>query len=453
MIKKTVSVTFPALILKTKPVVYSLKLKQDRYKHDVGKVTFKNWDLSEKIIPPGTPILITLRSIKGEKSYPGFVHHVKKVMETEKRFIEVTFIGASHRMKQKRKKVWKKVTVSQVAKRIAKSYKFAFDITNHPRVFSQLSQHGESDWEFLVKCAKKIGYYFRVDGTVLILKPIDEFFNRYKNHASSYYLSSAALTPNNIKGSDLYSFTPIVGESIPFSDATKSAKSFDGINPYTKKINSYTSQKNTKGKRINKKPPIFDSFDVDTVVPGNDIAKSHAFAFDELVKFPYRATGVVIGSPRLIPGMPIYLTGIGTDYTGYWILLSVEHVVHYISLTETKYSTVIEVGIDSLGPTSLSNINIGFNELPERENIVYVEPNTRQNLSSPISLLNVKSIPVQNEVVNTFGSINNRQRTSKFRNELIATWENNLGDIRIKQDKSSNRSVYSAQKIKRSKCC
>jgi len=187
---KTIAVSFPTKKLKKRPIVYSAKIKQDRYKHDMGTVVFRNWDLSEKVIPPGTPMTITLNSIRGTDSYTGFVHHVKKVMDTEKRFIEVTFIGASYRMKQKSQKVWKKVTMSQIAKTIAKKYKFAFDITPHKRVFPQLSQHGESDWEFLVKCAKKCGYLFRVDGTVLIFKPIDEYYKKYKNHAPSYILLS-----------------------------------------------------------------------------------------------------------------------------------------------------------------------------------------------------------------------------------------------------------------------
>ncbi len=38
----------------------------------------------------------------------------------------------------------------------------------------------------------------------------------------------------------------------------------------------------------------YDSFDVNTVVPGMDIAKSHSDAFSEMVKFPYRAHGGVV---------------------------------------------------------------------------------------------------------------------------------------------------------------
>jgi len=449
---KTISISFPTIKLKKLPKVYSAKIKQDRYKHDLGTVVFKNWDLSEKLIPPGTPMTITLRSIKGIDSYSGFVHHVKKVMNTEKRFIEVTFIGASYRMKQKSQKVWKKVTVSQIAKTIAKKYKFAADITPHKRVFSQLAQHGESDWEFLVKCAKKCGYLFRVDGTTLIFKPIDEYYKKYKNYAPSYTLQNLATSGSTIKGSDLYHFTPIVGESIPFPEATKSAQSFNGVNPITKKSNSYSKQKLKSNKRKITKPPSFDSFDVNTVVPGMDIAKSHADAFNEMIKFPYRAHGGVVGSPNLIPGLPIYLGGIGTEYSGYWILLSVEHIVHYISLTETKYTTNIEVGVDSLGPSTTTSQN--EYSFPENESKIYVEPNIRQIPIKPTPILKTRLLPTQNESSLIFVKGKNFNRTkSKARNESYSYWESDIADVRLRQNKSSNRSIFVAQRLRRRLCC
>lgn len=449
---KTISVSFPSIRLKKTPIVYSSKIKQDRYKHDMGTVVFKNWDLSEKLIPPGTPITITLNSIRGVDSFSGFVHHVKKVMDTEKRFIEVTFIGASYRMKQKSQKVWKKVTVSQVARTIAKKYKFAADITPHARVFPQIAQHGESDWEFLVKCAKKCGYLFRVDGTTLVFKPIDEYYKKYKNYAPYYALQNLASSGNDIKGSDLYNFTPIVGESIPFPEATKSSQAFNGVNPTTKKSNSYSKQKIKSGKRRLTKPPSFDSFDVNTVVPGIDIAKSHSDAFGEAVKFPYRAHGGVIGSPNLIPGMPIYLDGVGNEYSGYWILLSVEHIIHYISLTETKYTTNIEVGIDSLGESlRLSENDYSY---PADENKVYVEPNVRQTIIKPGSRLRTRLLPTQNDSLLIFvkGKNFNRTRT-RARNESYSYWESDIADVRLRQNKPSNRSIFVAQRLRRRLCC
>jgi hypothetical protein len=452
MSNKTISVSFPSLKLKKRPIVYSAKLKQDRYKHDVGTIVFRNWDLSEKMIPPGTPMLITLNSIRGIDSYPGFVHHVKKVMDTEKRFVEVTFIGASYRMKQKTQKVWKKVTVSQVAKTIAKKYKLSFDITPHKRVFSQLAQHGESDWQFLVKCAKKCGYLFRVDGTTLIFKPIDEIFNKYKNYAPTYNLSNLTVSGAGIKGSDIYSFTPIVGESIPFPDATKSFQSFNGVNPITKKSNSFSKQNYKNGKRRKMKAPLFDSFDTDTVVPGMDIAKSHSDAFAEMIKFPYRANGAVVGTPTLIPGMPIYLTGVGDEYSGHWIILSLEHVVHYINLTETKYTTNIEIGIDSLGE-SLKNIQ-DVSNMSEYENSVYVEPNVRQTLRKPKSFIKTKRIPTQNDSNITLGKVKNFDKTiSRAKNESYSYWESEITDVRLRQNKPSNRSIFVAQRLRRRLCC
>lgn len=454
MSTRTIEVSFPNAKMRTIPIVYSAKLRQDRYMHDLGVVVLRNWDLPEKLIAPGTPMLIQLRSIKGTKQFPGFVSHIKKVIQTDKRFIEITFIGASNRMKQKRKKVWKKVTVSQVARKIAKDYKFAADVTNHPRVFSQLAQHGESDWEFLVKCAKKCGYLFRVEGTTLIFKPIDEYFNKYKYYAPTYTIANLASDKRTIVGSDLYSFNPLIGENIPFPDSTKSAKSYSGVNPYTKKSHKYSSQRNVKGKRQNIKPPLFDTFDTNVVAPGIDIAKSHSDAFAEINKFPYRANGSVIGSPNLMPGMPIYLNGVGTEFNGYWIVLSLEHIIHNISPVDFKYVTNIEVGIDSLGPTNYSANDSAV--APLYENVVYVEPNIRQIAKTPSSLLRTIRIPTNNDFSVSYGKLTNRKRdtrTRAIRSESYSFWESQTpSNIRLRQNKPSNRSAYVAQKVRR-RCC
>lgn len=448
--ERVVSVDFPTLPLLKRLRIYSIRLKQDRYKHDVGAIVFRNWDISENVLLPGTPIKINLSSIKGNKSFVGYIHHTRKWMQLDKRYLEITFIGASYRMKQKVQKVHKNVTISQVAKLIAKKYNFAADITKHPRIFPQLSQHGESDWSFLVKSALKGGWLFRVDGVSLIFKPIDEYYLKHARNAASYVMASMARP---FIGSDLYSFVPIVGESIPFPDSAKSVKAYSGVNPYTKKSHKYATQKSAKGKRKNIKPPLFDNFDTDTVVPGIDIAKSHADAFSEINKFPYRAHVEVTGSPELYPGAPIYLENVGPEYSGYWVVLSVEHVVHYINLNDTKYTTVLEVGIDSLGPTSSLNNRIEYS-YPIEKDTIYIEPNLRQIGSKPSPVL--KTITVSNTTDSVYRltkTKNVRQTTSAARNETYSFWESSIPDVRLKQDKPSNRSANVVQRVKRSLCC
>ena len=130
------------------------------------------------------------------------------------------------------------------------------------------------------------------------------------------------------------------------------------------------------------------------------------------------------------------------------MLLSVEHIVHFISLTETKYTTNIEVGIDSLGQPRDS---LSF--LSTFEDTFYIEPNIRQIVSLSDSSLAVKSIPVKNEVTTTFGSLKNQTKNAiNFKNEQFSYWENLTPNTRLRQNKPSNRSVEIIKKLRRS-CC
>ena len=445
--RQEIIVDFPTLKSPRSPlIVWSASVKQENYKHDMGKIVFRDWNLPEKIYVPGTPLAIKLINNGVVKTIPGYINHIRKTKTTGKKFTELVFVGASFKMKQKSQKVWKKVTVSQVARTIAKKYKFAADITPHKRVFPQIAQHGESDWEFLVKCAKKCGYLFRVDGVVLIFKPIDEEYTQLKNQAPTFDMSDSS----KMFGSTLYSFVPIIGETTPFPQSTKSAKAYKGINPINNKAHAVTNSKKTTKRKISK-PHIFYSFDTDKVVPSFDIAKSHAEAFSEVNKFPYRGEAEVVGTPDIVPGFPVYFTGVGSDYNGYWITLSVEHII----TTETpffyKYTTNLEAGIDSLGPANTWQGEIVSAPINARRASPKVNRRVLKPRLSPVLRSLLTSTTPDTTIL--FGKTSNSSITrSQSRNETISFWESTVSDLRGKQDKPSVRSAYTTARVRR-RCC
>lgn len=446
-LRQEIVVDFPTLKSPRSPlIIWSASIKQNRYTHDMGKIVFRDWNLPDKIYIPGTPLAIKLINNGITKVIPGYINHIRKTQTTGKRFTELVFVGASFRMKQKTQKVYKNVTVSQVARQIAKKYRLAADITNHKRVFPQLAQHGESDWEFLTKCAKKAGYLFRVDGITLVFKPIDEDYTFLRNQAPTFTMADSA----KMFGSTLYSFVPIIGEHTPFPESTKASKAYKGINPITKKIHSITNPK-SKTKRKISKPAIFDSFDTDTVVPSFDIAKSHAEAFSEMNKFPYRGEAEVFGTPDIIPGSPVYFTGIGSEYNGYWIALSVEHII----TTETpffyKYTTNLEVGTDSLGPANTWNGEIVSPPINARTASPRVTRRVLKPRLNPVLKSILTSTTPETNII--FGQISNTALSfSKARNETISFWESEIPDVRGKQDRPSTRSAYTTARVRR-RCC
>jgi phage protein D len=56
-----------------------------------------------------------------------------------------------------------------------------------------------------------------------------------------------------------------------------------------------------------------------------------------------------LGSIDVRPDMPIHITGVDAPYNGYWVVLSAEHIIVEEQRNVFKYTTIVELGSDSLG--------------------------------------------------------------------------------------------------------
>jgi hypothetical protein len=153
---------------------------------------------------------------------------------------------------------------------------------------------------------------------------------------------------NDPRGSTLYSFNLVLGESTAYKDSYKSAVQVGGVDPIGHNYSLVTNQReNTLNE--SSATEFFDSFATNVVAPGFQVAAYEAKAADERNRFPYRARIQIIGTPEIKPDQPIYLEGIGPNYTGYWIVLYTEHNVVEQAPNVLKYTTILDVGADSIG--------------------------------------------------------------------------------------------------------
>jgi hypothetical protein len=320
---------------------------QAKYQHELAYLTFNEWDTSIDFIKPGIPVDFEIKDPKGLKKFYGYVHHVEPHKTPGSDNVTVVVIGASYVLKQSRQEVYKNITASDLAVSIAKKHNFSYGVTPHPRVYPQISQSGQSDWQLLVKIARQCGYSLRVENTELYFKPLDEDFLKYKSEAPRFYMNDA----NNPKGSTIYSFNPIIGETLGFDDAggSKSATAVSGITLSESESNfAVTRQKIDVPMRTARSEEFFDRYDTSTVVTDYASAIYEAEAADLLTRYPYRASVEVLGNTALRPNMPVYLEGVGADYSGYWTVLETEHVID-----KRVYTTKLIVGIDSLGSANI----------------------------------------------------------------------------------------------------
>jgi hypothetical protein len=77
-------------------------------------------------------------------------------------------------------------------------------------------------------------------------------------------------------------------------------------------------------------------------------SKQIAQAFSDTKKYQHRAKVTIVGHATLRPYDPIYLDGLPNGMSGYWTVLSVEHV---FGGRVAKYLMKIEVGTDVIGET------------------------------------------------------------------------------------------------------
>lgn len=77
-------------------------------------------------------------------------------------------------------------------------------------------------------------------------------------------------------------------------------------------------------------------------------SKQIAQAFSDTKKYQHRAKVTIVGHATLRPYDPIYLDGLPNGMSGYWTVLSVEHI---FGGRVAKYVMNIEVGTDVIGET------------------------------------------------------------------------------------------------------
>jgi hypothetical protein len=213
---------------------------------------------------------------------------------------------------------------------------------------------------------------------------------------------------NSPAGSNLYEFNLTIGDSVAYRDSYKSAVQVGGVDPYDINENIVTNNRQDTLRETNA-VEFFDSFDTNTVAPGFAIAAYEAKAADERNRFPYRATVKVLGTPTVRPDSPVYLNGIGPEYSGYWIVLSAQHDVIEQGKNILKYTTTLEVGTDSIGKAAIWKGNdVGA---PTDSGVRVLVPDTRNVPDTNSSIL----IPGNGVYFNSFGEVTNRNTPSNVK--------------------------------------
>lgn len=417
-------VEFPQTTIQPQ-TIYRADIYQKRYAHEMVCLYFKDWGVEYDVVKAGSPIRLVINGLHEKRELYGYVHHIKLNRTPGKNFTEVTVIGASFPMKQQAQEVYTNVSADQVAQQIATKHNFVCFSVPHPRIYPQVAQAGHTDWELLVRLAKQCGYTLRATNTELYFQPIMYDYTYKRSEAPRFILRQAG----DPQGSTIYSFTPLVGESIPYDDATKGAVAVNGVDVDNAAPISVTQQIRSSKTRVKQQNEFFDIFDTATVAPDVLVASYEAEAAENRNYFPYRGEVTVLGNPTLKPDMPIYLEGIGEPYTGYWVILEAHHTIVEEELNRQRYTTTLIVGTDSLGK-SVQWTDSKAVEAPEYIPARAVIPNVLQTKIKPVTVLN-KKIEYESIANNgSFGDPKNRAKPSvNGRSNDPAMWQTNTSTL------------------------
>ncbi len=428
---KFVSVSFPDSP-EGPTSVYKAVLMQKTYEHELLVLTFKDWDPKYESIRPGTPIEVKLSSNTTPRDFFGYIHHITPSATPGKMFTEVVCIGGSFPLKQASQQTYRDCTADQVIKEICIKHSLRFIGKPHPRVYEMVSQAGYTDWQLAVRLAKQIGYTLRGENTDIYFEPILSDYELYKDAAKVFIMKDAS----DSTGSTLYAFQPSIGESIEYDGEMKSAVAISGVDRFSKAAMAETKQKRNKTTKTKRQDEFFDRFNSLVVAPNSQIATYEAEAAEARNSFPYRGTASVLGDPTLRPNMPVYLAGIGATYSGYWTILSTEHVMIETERNVPTYVTNIVVGTDSLGSVNgVAGLEIAVPGSPKRK----IKPGMasgKPKTSKPLIKSSARRSGAQNK--GSFGKIGNRQKvTAKIKQP--STWV---------ADKKTTRVTFTPKKIK-----
>ena len=424
--------------------VSEIIFEQEFFAHEVAHLKFRDWDVDYKNIRSGSPVKFTLKTTGASRVFYGYIQSVVPKFSPGKRFMEMSVIGASYKLKQARQAVYTNVTATDVVAEIAKLNNFAYDADAHPRVYEQVAQAGHTDLEILTRVAHQAGYGLRMENTTIYFKPYDHDYINFRQHAPILTLRDA----NNPKGTDIYSFNATIGETNMYETsymkaATRvggvDARSGAGVQIKRENILTYT--------RSDNQVEFFDRFATSVVAPGPEIAFYEARAIEEINGYPYRALVSAQGNPTLRPGSPVFLDGIGSGYSGYWTVISTKHIVVEESRNQFKYVTHMIVGSDSLNNQTAAYSDVS--EVPKLQDVRILNPGVRSVPEADTNTLvstNTQVGPTeQSQFVNTK---NGKTKVTKQGVKKKPLWKNTKQNLKATSTRFNRRSQVAAERLR-----
>jgi phage protein D len=227
----------------------------------------------------------------------------------------IVCLGASSEMRGSRSKVWAGQRLQDIVSVLADTYDFSADVPNDPLITSTIVQDSESDWEFLVRYAKLMGYVATLHGTNI------HVFDPYKaagRNISYHKLRTGAdigatLTPNP---GNISTFNAVLGDYHPdgvYKDTTIAVHQDNGqvFDVSLTEMRGLTSP----ARFTDRLPGSVDNYE----------QAARALSAHAKETYDFNAEAEVLGIAGCLPGGLVTVDKYGGEVDGLWFVNSVTH--------------------------------------------------------------------------------------------------------------------------------
>lgn len=315
------------------------------------------------------PVSFTYGPKTGSTTFYGYVVTINPSREYQvDTVVDITCMGMTWPMQNGTPKFVRSITapdmfaamVTRARPDISPGYGLGAQVDTHPYTWPVLAQSDESDWEFLLTLAHRIGYaVYNYQGVVRLVRPLR-------------IITETPVFASFIKGDEVLDPTRTL---LSWEASTQSMKLRQNIRPsfgFFDGDGVAVSEELARPYRLRTDTPIKD----------RPMATVYSSAWADRIDFwNNQATARINGNARIVPGVNIAVQVSGVpngrnEYDGVWLVRGVKH-----SLTHNSFQTYLDLARD----TSRSPINTNdrwFWNVDRGAPRITLEPNTRRWQSS-----------------------------------------------------------------------
>lgn len=362
-----------------------VELRQEWSKHDLFfiRVEYQKTDktlVTKQLWADNAPISIVWGRTPGNtQTWYGYVNHhtINANSDSGSKVLQVsyTLIGTSKPMNTDKTRTWGEVTGTYIAKTIAQEYGLRTVVTKTTWVLPYEVQASESDFQFMVRIADKMGYRFWVSGgTLYFIDPAVVLLGSGSQGVPKYYLDKSFMYLDTVR-----EFHMLQGDNLPGAGTT--TRTIYGVDKTSGQVFASSADPSATTSQLNTDWPADSINEAQNLVGG----------WQSRSQFFMSATAELYGNVYVYPGKLVYLSGkqLHQDATGYWIVSSADHVLKAsgsTDVTQDRYVTRVQIlrnattltpklkSITKIAPEFTSMKSSGTKWVSTNQSVIYDSP-------------------------------------------------------------------------------